>query len=156
SRRVAPVLSRACLGCHDGAKKRGGLDLSTRTAALAGGDDGAVIVPGSAAKSRLIQFVSGDKPRMPRTGPKLAVGEVAVLKKWIDEGAKWPADVTLKVTATQGDVWWSLRPLKRPAVPAVKDASWGRTPVDDFIMSALQKRGLKPSAEADRLTLIRR
>src|SRR4051794_17000953 len=78
SRRVAPVLSRACLGCHDAARKRGGLDLSSRTSALAGGE-GAVIVPGSAAKSRLIQFVSGDKPRMPRTGPKLTAGEVAVL-----------------------------------------------------------------------------
>jgi hypothetical protein len=156
TRRVAPVLSRACLGCHDAGKKRGGLDLSARDAALAGGDEGAVIVPGSAARSKLIQFVSGDRPRMPRSGPKLTAGEVAVLKKWIDEGAKWPAGMTLKATAADGDRWWSLRPLKRPAVPAMKGATWGRGPVDDFILSALQKRGLKPSPEADRRTLIRR
>src|SRR4051812_32539058 len=87
TRRVAPLLSRACLGCHDAGKKRGGLDLSGRAAALAGGDDGAVIVPGDAAKSKLMQLVSGDKPRMPGAGPKLTAGEIAVLKKWIDEGA---------------------------------------------------------------------
>src|SRR5262245_149428 len=93
TKRVAPLLSRACLGCHDAQKKRGGLDLSGRDAALNGGDEGAVIVPGSAAKSKLIQVVSGDKPRMPRSGPKLTQGEVAVLKKWIDAGAEWPQGV---------------------------------------------------------------
>src|SRR5205823_14626965 len=68
-----------------------------------------------------------------------------------------PAGVTLKATATDDSaIWWSLRPLKQSASPAVRDASWGRNPVDDFILSALQKRGLKPSPEADKRTLIRR
>src|SRR5215203_4685114 len=91
AQRVAPLLSRSCLGCHDSAMKRGGLDLSTAKSALAGGDDGPVIAPGSGARSKLVQFVSGAKPRMPRGGPKLTDAEVALLKRWIDEGAKWPA-----------------------------------------------------------------
>src|SRR6516225_5765953 len=81
---VAPMLSRSCMGCHDGARKRGGLDLSARDAAMKGGDGGAVIVPGSAARSKLIEAVCGEKARMPQSGPKLTAGEVAVLAKWID------------------------------------------------------------------------
>src|SRR5262249_11941296 len=71
---VGPLLSRACLGCHDSEKKRGGLDLSGRVSAMKGGTEGAVIVPGSAAKSKLIAAVSGEKARMPRSGPKLTAG----------------------------------------------------------------------------------
>src|SRR4051794_6259959 len=81
--RVAPILARSCVGCHDAGKKRGGLDLSTRATALVGGDSGAVIVPGKAAKSLLVQFVSGAKPRMPRAGARLSDGEVALLRRWI-------------------------------------------------------------------------
>lgn len=157
ARRVAPILSRSCLGCHDAAKKRGGLDLSTRAGLLAGGEDGAVIVPGKAAKSKLVQFVTGAKPRMPRAGARLADGEAAVISKWIDEGAKWPANVTLVATGTPKDgTWWSLRALARPEVPAVKGRGWGRSPLDAFVLAALEARGLKPSAEADRRTLMRR
>jgi hypothetical protein len=57
--------------------------------------------------------------------------------------------------ATNGD-WWSLRPLVRPAVPAVRDRARVRTPLDAFILAALETKGLKPSPEADRLTLLRR
>src|SRR5262245_45642410 len=104
---VAPLLEKRCLGCHDGAKKRGGLDLSTRAGALAGGDSGPALVPGSAARSRLVEFVSGAKPRMPRSGAKLTAEEVALLQRWIAAGAAWPKEVVLR---GQG-VWWSLRPL---------------------------------------------
>src|SRR4051794_29912492 len=75
--RVAPLLQRRCLGCHNPDKKRGGLDLSTRSSALAGGENGVVVVPGQANKSRLVQMVSGPTPRMPRTGPRLSEGEAA-------------------------------------------------------------------------------
>jgi hypothetical protein len=55
-----------------------------------------------------------------------------------------------------GQTWWSLRSLRRPAVPAVKGRAWVRTPVDAFILAALEARGLRPAPEADRHTLIRR
>ena len=63
--RVAPLLRQRCLSCH-GAKRRGGLDLTTRAGLLKGGDGGAVVVPGSAAKSRLLRMVSGPDATMPK------------------------------------------------------------------------------------------
>jgi hypothetical protein len=158
SRRVAPILSRHCLRCHDGHKKRGGLDLSTRAGLLAGGESGPAVVPGNAANSRLLQMVSGPKPRMPRSGPRLSAGEVAVLRRWIESGAAWPAGLTLEPAgdAAKGPIWWSLRPLVKPTFPAVKDRAWCQTPVDVFILAGLEARGLKPAPEADRRTLIRR
>jgi Protein of unknown function (DUF1549)/Protein of unknown function (DUF1553)/Planctomycete cytochrome C len=155
--RIAPILEGRCLGCHDAKGKRGGLDLSSRAGLLAGGDEGAVVVPGQAAKSRLLKFVSGPTPRMPRTGAKLSDAEVALLRRWIDAGAKWPADQRLAAKAIAAEEkWWSLRPLDRPPVPATKDRDWGRTPVDAFILRRLEAKGLRPSPEADRRTLLRR
>ncbi len=154
--KIAPLLESRCLSCHNAHKKRGGLDLSTRTSALAGGENGTGLVPGAAAKSRLVQMVGGANPRMPRSGPKLSAGEVAQLRRWIDTGAAWPASVTLAARAASGEqTWWSLRPLVRPAVPATKQR-WGRTAIDAFILAGLEARGLRPAPEADRRTLIRR
>ncbi|MFO0928384.1 MAG: DUF1549 domain-containing protein, partial [Gemmataceae bacterium] len=59
-------------------------------------------------------------------------------------------------TAAEEDTWWSLRPLSRPAVPVVKMTGWARTPVDAFVLARLEQRGLRPSPEADRRTLLRR
>jgi mono/diheme cytochrome c family protein len=154
--RVAPVLRQRCLSCH-GARKRGGLDLTTRAGLLKGGDGGPVVAPGSAAKSRLIQMVSGPDAKMPKQGPKLTAAQVAALREWVEAGAPWPDGV--KLAAQQRpppDEWWSLRPLARPAVPAVKDRAWPRTPLDAFVLAALEARGLRPSPPADRATLIRR
>src|SRR5205807_1218714 len=147
-----------CLGCHNTAKKRGGLDLSTRATALRGGDSGPALVPGAAGKSLLIQAVSGPRARMPRAGAKLSAAEVAALTRWVDAGAGWPIGVTLRPTgpAPVEGVWWSFRPLVRPPLPPVRDRAWGRTPIDAFILAALESKGLAPSAEADRRTLIRR
>jgi hypothetical protein len=52
--------------------------------------------------------------------------------------------------------WWSLAPIQRPAAPSVAHTAWSRTPIDAFVLAALEAKGLKPAAEADRLTLIRR
>jgi hypothetical protein len=156
--RVAPLLRQRCASCHNPQKKRGGLDLSTRERLLEGGDQGAALTPGDAAKSLLIEQVSGAEPKMPRQGAKLTPDEVATLRKWIDDGAAWPKGIVLKeekVARADGD-WWSLRPLTRPAIPPVKDAKWVRTPLDAFIRAALEAKSLRPSPEADRVTLLRR
>jgi Protein of unknown function (DUF1553)/Protein of unknown function (DUF1549) len=58
--------------------------------------------------------------------------------------------------ATGDEDWWSLRPLSRPAVPAVKHAAWVRTPIDAFLLSAMEQKGLRPSPPADTATLLRR
>src|SRR5205807_4650972 len=52
--------------------------------------------------------------------------------------------------------WWALQPVTRPKPPVVQDAKWGHNDVDAFILHRLEEKGLKPSPEADRRTLIRR
>jgi hypothetical protein len=147
------------VNCHNGKKSRGGLNLTTRAALLKGGDNGSAVIPGNAAGSLLVRQISGSKPEMPRQGSKLTSADVAAIRQWIDAGANWPADLTLvdrKRRPRVGPDWWSLRPLDRPTPPAVQDRAWARTPVDAFILAALEARSLKPAPPADRRTLIRR
>jgi hypothetical protein len=149
--KVAPLLQKRCLSCHDGQKKRGGLDLSTREGLLAGGENGAAVTIGKSAQSPLMQKVSGPNARMPKQGAKLSADEVTTLARWIDAGAPWPSGVRLAA-----EQWWSLRPLSRPPLRAVRDNDWLRNGVDAFILAGLESRGLRPSPAADRATLIRR
>src|SRR5262249_38636560 len=157
--RIAPVLRKRCVECHNTTRSRGGLSLASRAALLRGGDQGAVIVPGKSGASRLVELISGDKPAMPRKGAPLTPEQIADIRKWIDDGAAWPEGVILSAREGRPVVdakWWSLRPLTRPAVPAVKMRGWMRNPVDGFVLAALEAKGLRPAPEADRVTLIRR
>jgi hypothetical protein len=159
ARRIAPLLEERCVRCHNPRKSRGDLDLTGRGPILKGGDNGPAVVPGDAGKGLLIRLTSGPKPRMPKQGPPLTQEQLIDLRRWIDEGASWPASVKLTVrTGDAGakDAWWSLRPLTRPPLPAVRSGGWLRTPIDRFIVSRLEEEGLLPSPEADRVTLIRR
>lgn len=89
--RIAPLLAKNCLDCHDSITKKGRLDLSQKVAALAGGESGKVIVPGKASESLLWEQVkSGD---MPPEGQPLSAQEKALLKEWINNGAIWSSDV---------------------------------------------------------------
>src|SRR5262245_8792155 len=88
--RIAPLLEQRCVTCHNQHKSRGGLTLTRRETILAGGEHGAVLVPGKAAKSRLLDVVSGPMPLMPRQGAPLSTEQVADLRRWIDDGAPWP------------------------------------------------------------------
>jgi Protein of unknown function (DUF1553)/Protein of unknown function (DUF1549)/Planctomycete cytochrome C/F5/8 type C domain len=158
SERVAPLLRQRCASCHNPTKKRGGLDLTTRERLLAGGDTGPAVKPGLSADSLLLQMVAGAEAKMPKKGPKLTADEVAALRQWIDDGAPWPKGVTVAEDkpAPADDDWWSLRPLARPAVPAVKDKTWVRTPIDAFVLAAMEAKGMHPSPPADKTTLLRR
>src|SRR4029077_17528281 len=69
---------------------------------------------------------------------------------------KWPDGVKLRDRPDGSETWWSLRPLARPAVPAVRNAAWVRNPIDAFVLARLEQQGLTPSPEADRRTRIRR
>jgi mono/diheme cytochrome c family protein len=153
---VRPILAKSCYSCHGPDKQRGGLRLDLKAAALKGGDSGAVINPGHGANSLLVRYVAGldaDKV-MPPKGERLTANQVAIVRTWIDQGAKWPDDDSQGPAA----VWWSLQPLSRPALPRLTavDARWVRTPVDAFVIALLREKGLAPAPEADRRTLIRR
>ncbi len=91
---------------------------------------------------------------MPPTGERLSAAQVKLLREWIDAGAVWP-------DALAGDdaPWkrhWAFRPPVRPPLPTTKDTKRFLKPLDRFVMARLEKEGLKPSPEADRVTLLRR
>lgn len=149
------LLERHCVACHQPAKAKGGLDLTTRTAALSGGDEGPSLVPGRPDASTLYRRATHqDEPGMPAKKPKLPDAELAILKAWIAADAPW--ERTLSAAANDDRAHWSFRPLARPTVPTPTDHGWGRTPIDAFIRSAQESRGVTPTAQADRRTLIRR
>ena len=160
-RDVQPIFAAHCVGCHGPTKQKGGLRLDRKDAALDGGD-AAAIVPGKGAESPVVELAGGADPDrvMPPEGPRLGPEQVATLRRWIDQGADWPDEVGATAAddfAPRRD-WWSLRPLIRPAVPALTpaDAARARGPIDAFIADRLRREGLEPAPEADRRTLIRR
>src|SRR5687767_13342415 len=65
---VASIFERRCLSCHNSAEKKGGLSLATAKDMLAGGESGAILVSGKPAESLLLDFVTGEKPEMPKSG----------------------------------------------------------------------------------------
>jgi mono/diheme cytochrome c family protein len=155
--KVAPILKKNCLQCHNPAKARGGLDLSTRDTTLIGGDKGPAIVPGDSAKSLLAKMIRGPMPKMPQKGEPLSDADIELICRWIDDGALWPKDLALRDKPKQQDgSWWSLLPIVKPAAPNVKDTAWAKNVIDRFILASLEAKGMTPSKEADRATLIRR
>src|SRR5262245_40532435 len=157
TRDIKPILTKNCTTCHGAAKQRSGLRLDTAKAALEGGNSGPVVVAGKSAASRIIHAVTGthDAPSMPPKGPRLDAREIALLRRWIDEGAKAPASETVQTSGSKSK-HWSFQPIRRPTLPAVKDEQWVRNPIDRFILARLEKEQIHPSPEADRATLIRR
>jgi hypothetical protein len=155
--RVAPILARRCLGCHNASDRKGGLDLSGRKAALTGGDSGEVIAPGKPDDSLLIERIDADE--MPPKKP-LPADEKRLLREWVAGGAKWGADpidvFRFSSENRAGYDWWALQPIQRPTPPKVNDAAWVTNPIDNFILSSLETKGLTHSPLADRRALIRR
>lgn len=151
--RIAPVLERACVGCHRGVAARAKLSLDTREGLIAGGESGPAIEPGSPDDSLLLDMVSGDDPAMPQDAEPLTAVEVADLARWIEGGAPWPAELILQ-DRREGKAWWSLTPLVRPPLPEASDTV--AHPIDRFIAQGHQERGLDFAPPADRRTLIRR
>jgi Planctomycete cytochrome C/Leucine Rich repeat len=97
---VFPIFEKSCLSCHGPEKKKGGLRLDSRAAALKGGDDGVVIVPGDAAKSdlyRRITLPSGNDDVMPNKGAVLTKAQTDLIREWINQGAHWPESVLASV-----------------------------------------------------------
>ena len=166
-RDIQPLLLSKCADCHGANTAKGGLRLDLKSAALGGGDNGNAIVPNQSAKSLLVQrIVSRDEDGMPRDADPLSDLEVALIKRWIDQGAKWPDGVDKAKIVDKYD-WWSLRSLVRPDVPAIpsdgvrsttvaKAANEKISPIDAFVIIRLREKGLKQSPEADRRTLARR
>ncbi|MEI8317910.1 MAG: PSD1 and planctomycete cytochrome C domain-containing protein [Planctomycetia bacterium] len=179
-RDIKPIFVKHCYECHGPGEERGGLSLSQHALALAGGDSGPALVPGSAGTSLLVARVTGSQPpAMPLDREPLSVAEIDLLKIWIDDGAVWPetadeADPRHRAAADH----WAFRPLVKPPVPAAapmesavapkeseaapteSEAAPGELRVSDvidrFVIAGLEAAGLQMQPEADRIELLRR
>ncbi|MEQ2007122.1 MAG: PSD1 and planctomycete cytochrome C domain-containing protein [Limisphaerales bacterium] len=173
AKEIQPLLAQNCYQCHGATQPKHGLRLDTAAFALKGGQSGPAIKPGKSSDSLLVQVISGthkDITRMPYKKPPLSAAQIALVRRWIDEGAKAPANEVPRSKAH-----WAFVAPKRPEVPKVirrevispkagKSAPLNTQsqitnhlhPIDAFIRARLAKEKLTPSPEADRVTLIRR
>ena len=131
------LIATRCRGCHNEQVRSSGLALTSAEGLFKGGKRGPAVVPGKPEESVLFKLVSGGPPRMPLTGSPLSKVEIETIRQWISQGANW----------SEPETWWSLKPLVKPS---------GAATIDGFIQAKLKEKGLTPSKEADRRTLIRR
>nr|MBC8348294.1 PSD1 domain-containing protein [Verrucomicrobiota bacterium] len=149
---ILPLFEENCIDCHGPDKPKARLRIDQRPVLLRGGDSGLpALVPGSPEKSHLIELIKLKDPdeRMPKKGDPLSSNEIALLEKWIAEGAIWPGQMDAKFELKTDH--WSFQPVKRSVVP-----QGAKHPVDAFLIDRLAKEGLKPNPPADGLSLIRR
>ena len=154
-RDVKPIFAKHCVSCHGPDKQKGGMRLDRKADAFTGGDSGLAIAPGKPAESPLLKRLASTDPdeRMPPKGDALTPAQIATLRAWIEQGAKWPDDGS---AANPAD-WWSFKPIRRPAVPEVRNSKFEiRNDIDRFVLAKLSDKGLSPSPAADRRTLLRR
>lgn len=151
NRDVRPILSNNCFACHgfDNKTREAGLRLDLRQDALSELDsgDGHAIVPGNPEQSILLERIlsKDSSTRMPPEDSEksLTPAQVETIRKWIEQGAKY-------------EQHWAFEPPKSAKQPAVSNKSWPKNLIDYFVLAKLEKRGLTPSLEAEKRTLIRR
>jgi len=160
-RKVRPVLVRSCQGCHGAKIEQAGLRLDSRAAVLKGGVSGPAVRPGDPQASLVVKAIRHLGPRMPIGGARLHPDEIEAIEQWVKNGAPWTDEPTAppagsKTIQERTKEYWALQPVTKPAVPSVTRQDWDRTPVDAFILAALEKSKLAPAPRADRATLLRR
>ena len=163
--KIRPVLVSKCYRCHSAraatAKRlKGKLRLDTRSGMRVGGESGPSLVPGKPESSLLIGALRHESFKMPPRG-KLPEGVIADFVAWIRMGAPDPRDGTSGSTSAQdlaaARARWAFRKVVRPVIPRTSRYSqWPRTDLDRLVLATLEERGLTPSGDADRRTLVRR
>jgi len=163
--KIRPILVDSCYKCHsaEAGKSKGDLLLDTRDSLRKGGASGAVIVPGDPSKSLLLEAVHYKDPdlQMPPLddGGKLSDDQIAALEAWIKMGAPDPrtGGKPHPMDMAAARAHWAFQPVRKPAIPAVAAATARvATPVDAFILAALEAKQLSLSPTADPRTLLRR
>lgn len=149
---IKPILSDRCFACHgpDVNKREANLRLDTEEGAFAAYDSLGkhhAIIPGNLDGSQVFQRIISTDPdeRMPPANSNLTLTdyEIALIEKWIEQGAEWK------------EHWSFIAPVK-PEIPKVKLPQWVKNPVDNFVLNRLENKGLQPSPEASKETLLRR
>ena len=154
---VRPLLAQRCYSCHGPRKQESGLRLDSRHAVSRGGRGGAVVVPGNAAQSRLVDFIERQGPvKMPPSRP-LNRREVGVLRQWVEEGAYFPGAANAAGgTGSLPATFWSLQPLQPVENPEREQLTAESNSIDLFVVDRLAEFGLTLGDRADKRVLIRR
>ncbi len=165
--KVRPIFATQCSGCHGGASPRGGLVLGTPEGIAKGGDSGAILNKTNPDESRLLQVISyHSNIKMPPTG-KLKDQQIADITEWVKAGAPMPGGSAVissapapgakkKEFTKRQKEWWSFQAIQNPKVPEVQNKAWVKDPIDAFVLSKLESKGLTPAKPADKIALIRR
>jgi len=171
-KRIRPLFAARCFDCHGADQAESELRLDSRADMLEGGSRGAALMPGDPDKSLLIRAVNhADTLAMPPK-EKLSQREINDLTAWVKAGAVWPegdkpkaatkkpnakaAATAMQFTDEQKN-FWAFQPMTVPPVPKIQNQKTKiETPIDRFIVSELETRGLQPADLADKRTLIRR
>jgi mono/diheme cytochrome c family protein len=146
SRDIRPIFNQNCASCHGGVRQKAGVSFLFRSEALGKGKSGRpTIVPGDSDASELIRRIVSKDPdaRMPYHAPPLLPEQIALLRRWIKQGAQWSD-------------YWAFVPPKPQPLPGVKQAGWVRQPLDRFVLARLERESLAPSPEAEKADLLRR
>lgn len=154
---IQPILAERCERCHGPDRQRSGFRIDQPNAFLKGGESGEpAILPGNSAKSHLVKLINGDIPdmTMPPSGKRLSPEQIKLIRRWIDQGARWQKPVKSEIAKVTTD-HWSFQPIAKVEIPQI-ESPWIRNPIDAFILAKLKTRQLTPNQEADRRTLIRR
>jgi mono/diheme cytochrome c family protein len=158
ARDIQPILERRCYACHGPRNSSKGLRLDLRAGAMQGGESGPAIVPGNSEQSLIVRRILGveGQARMPKSGDPLSNEQIALVRRWIDEGAAWPETAASAPRDPDRSQHWAYRAPVRPSLPAVRNTGWVRTPIDRFVLARLEQEGLAPSPEATLEALVRR
>lgn len=149
NRDIRPILAANCFECHgfDAKTRKADLRLDTAAGAYAARDGVVAVKPGNPSDSEMYRRVTAVDAELvmppPETGKVLKPAEVELLRRWIEQGAGYQKHWAFEVPA--------LGPL-----PELNQSNLVRNPIDTFVLSKLESKGLQPQAEADRATLIRR
>jgi mono/diheme cytochrome c family protein len=151
NRDVRPILSQNCFKCHgpDNDAREADLRLDVKEGLFGAVSSGIAVVPGKAEQSAVVTRLKASDPdlRMPPldSGKKLTAAEIELIERWVASGAEW-----------QGH--WAYIPPIRPDIPSAEPMPSGtaRNEIDRLVQAELSSQGLKPSVEADRVTLLRR
>ncbi|HYO80493.1 MAG TPA: PSD1 and planctomycete cytochrome C domain-containing protein [Bryobacteraceae bacterium] len=151
--KLKPVLIARCAQCHNGTGGQSGLSVNTLPDLLKGGKRGPALQPGRAGASLIVQFARGElNPRMPIGAPPLPESEVVAMAAAID--AMKPLQQTS--SAADGHSKWIFSPASAPDIPPVKNSRWVRNPIDAFVLSRLEAKGMSPAPPAAKRALLRR
>lgn len=162
-KRIRPILAANCYECHGDDQQESGLQVTSVSAMLRGGDQGPAIVPGDPSASLMMKGVRWEDSnfQMPPKA-KLSTEQIATLEKWIKDGALGPDERRVgaagakKFDLAERAKHWCFQPVRDVAPPEVRNAAWCRDSTDRFILAKLEANNLPPAAEADPRTLIRR